>query len=1114
MQPQTVTSRAQRLIAAVGFAAAMLPTAGAQAQSWWAAASSGAYMGSVGGTNDQVQMYFMCSSDASDRSSNQSYFNFMKTTDFSVGYNFGDQYAYGSVPGIVGTPNGSVVAYNGLFYGFAQVGGNIYYAGADPTQPQYQTITVTKCGQVPSTALEGVGATVLGRSIYAFTMNGSSVACLTASALVQNTNSSPQLNCAWVPNTNQLGTQSPWNSPWTQVLTAITIGSQDAGTQRALVIINDEEGQAWSAVFDPAAAAFLPNSLAPVMLPMVPGDQHGVEYDVTVRQASGIQATADGVIEMSTLAMYPVISSAGTVLLFASGVIADPANSAYSVGAEYSLATNTWTPWPYTIPLPAPQIGYPFWPVACAPFYAADPSGNLQQYISLALDTPNNDDIVAMLLSDVFVPLATPQQMQANPWDTADASLYTTEQATIVRMMWKVIGIVMGVPPYMANGKDPDEDVIASLQIGQSGTTTVNTQVTESQTFGVGSDTTIGGKHCKNETDISATQGQSSTQGKETDITESLGYGFDNTNSSNGTFGWMLYKAPVIEIQDYQSVQYGYSGDPTTSSPNGYDMYLFTSTAMEFQTATFDLQNPAGPNSEPPAELFAGIQPVPYSTDVDDWQKYNNTWGAPGTDPVTKQPLWSIVAGASGPNIVNTLSAGSAMTESYCQTNTSSQSNDVSNEQDISNQTTIKVPFFKEQASVSFTDSMDQSGAVSTSIDRTVQTSLNIVNGGSTPGYLASLTVQPWLLQATSYNAPWVPEDYFGPLPWCFTWSTFGVNVNPSTSAGGTAAFTSGPREGQYAFSPRPSSMRVSVRGLPSQYAGRQTLAGKLLALKAGFASAALNGINPANSDSFLVNTGKLATVDKDGKVAPIAMTATEFDPVKGAIITLRGIEFKATAADGRWRRSGTTWSFASSNRNMSLSLDFRRFQWNASVAKVGLGKKFADMDPNARVAPRPQRQDQPHLLGESQEARLRLGLDGHVAQQRDDCLHHRSRPRLQRRRQHDAARDHRQEPQPRRRRDHWRQRLEQGREAHDGYPQLPRQGAQQPAAVVQGWRLGLPGRPRPQDLVNHDQDQALRRRAHAPHRQGHRPPRSRRKEVVGREDGPRLLLDGHGVAG
>jgi hypothetical protein len=34
----------------------------------------------------------------------------------------------------------------------------------------------------------------------------------------------------------------------------------------------------------------------------------------------------------------------------------------------------------------------------------------------------------------------------------------------------------------------------------------------------------------------------------------------------------------------------------------------------------------------------------------------------------------------------------------------------------------------------------------------------------------------------------------------------------------------------------------------------------------------------------------------------------------------------------------------------MSLTLDFRRYQWSASVAKVDLGEAFADMDPNAEL--------------------------------------------------------------------------------------------------------------------------------------------------------------------
>ncbi|MCX7019837.1 MAG: hypothetical protein NTY46_12790 [Candidatus Sumerlaeota bacterium] len=946
MFTRCATSRLRRLTAigavALGLGGTLFLTSPAKAQSFHCIATSGAYLGAAGGVNEQTLMYMACNTWSGNNATMYCYM----TNNPSLNYNFYSPYASGSISGqTVGQAHGAIVSYNGYFYAFAEVGNWIHYWIVDPTKPAGQTVQDTPAIN-PGTPGESVAAAVIGRNIYVFTTIGympgemqsdRSIGAFVGSSLVQNTAPTPgSMNFAAVYPLGQMGASSPGSSAWAKVLTAITIGSEASGSnQQALVIVNDYANNVYSVVFDPAAGGFQTNTLA-----QIPASNYGGN-SAPILQASGIQGTLNGTLLPVLPGNWEISSAAGTVGLFAS---CQNSTVCYQTEFEYSLANNTWT-WngkTNWMPAPAPP-GYSYWPVACAPYYTAQPSGNLQQYVAVTAANSVSNDIIGMLESDVWVPLATQSQLDANPWNTSAA---TDESAAsqVIRMTWKIIGVVLGVPPYMPNGKDPTEDVLASLQIGESSGSSVATQVTESQTFGVGSDTTIGGKHCNNETDISATMGQSSTQGHETDITESLGYTYDNTDSAGGTMGWLFIKAPIITTQDYQSVQYGYSGDTNTSSPNGYDMYLFTSTGMELQTQYFDLQTPAGPNSQQPVSLLSGIKSLPYSTDVEDWMNpsgYN--WGGPPNDPNTGQPMWSVVAGGTGTNIVNTLNIGNAQTESYSQTQTQSTSNDVSSEMDVSDQVTVKIPFFKEQASVSFTDSMDQSGSVSTSIDKTVQTTLDVPPGGATPGYLNSMAVQPWLLQATSYNAPWVPEDYFGPLPWCFTWSTLGININPASSAKPIAAAAGvSAHSGKYSISPTPDSTRISVRGLPSQYANTQTPAGKALAVKAS--------VTGAPTDSFRVRNGKLATLEADGSVKPIAMTAAQFDPVKGITLKLRGAEFMATGAEGRWRRSGANWQFTSTNRQITANLDFRTMKWNASVDKADMGRQFADMDTKAEL--------------------------------------------------------------------------------------------------------------------------------------------------------------------
>jgi hypothetical protein len=180
---------------------------------------------------------------------------------------------------------------------------------------------------------------------------------------------------------------------------------------------------------------------------------------------------------------------------------------------------------------------------------------------------------------------------------------------------------------------------------------------------------------------------------------------------------------------------------------------------------------------------------------------------------------------------------------------------------------------------------------------------------------IRTLTVQPYLLQATDAEAPWVPTGYNSQLPWAMNWK-----IVSYTTVGGAES----------GVSPPPNEASGIVRGTSDDSE-----------------EASESGIG---SSSYSIKDGKMAWRKRNGRLKPIPMKAREFDPALGVTFKLNGYTWSSAQANGRWSRRGKVWTFTTRRRVKKdvvvLKLDFANRSWDLDLFG-------ADLSPFFRVAER-----------------------------------------------------------------------------------------------------------------------------------------------------------------
>jgi hypothetical protein len=501
---------------------------------------------------------------------------------------------------------------------------------------------------------------------------------------------------------------------------------------------------------------------------------------------------------------------------------------------------------------------------------------------------------------------------QGTPTTTADAPVGST-----LRGLWTLVGVVLGPPPFAMND-DTDAcmgmtDPRAWVSYGQGTSATVTTTTTSSSkvTVGVGASIKAGvGGGFSGSLDISYAHAWTSSHSTSKTTSVSNTFTFSPCNEpvgSQGTHGWAIFNAPTLVTQWYKLYAYDYNPSSGSGTYLDEDVYATALGSSTQQIAYFDLADPSA--GEYPG-LFAGIPAYPNSTDVASWHLHAPHWDEGSSD-------WTVQFGDVTSPPVSPLSLGTKDEETYTKSTTTMTSKGNSNSCSVDATAGYTWPFVGFKAGVSLSAGYEGEWTTTTEHDTTVTDSvtmgLNVPIPPDTPGYVNSLTVQPFWLSAATTNAPWIPQSYKGNLPWCIAWSVPAYSTN--TGAGEARAGMSG----------APASASGSIRH---------------------------GGEN--EKDTYKLSGAPMAWLEADGSETQLPMTASDFDPSKGAEVSLNGHLFPADGTKGKWARKGDIWKYRTKDGvrvdAFDLDLDFAGKVWSLNASSKTLDQEIKVADDSLRV--------------------------------------------------------------------------------------------------------------------------------------------------------------------
>ncbi|MEN6438281.1 MAG: hypothetical protein ABFD97_06845 [Syntrophobacter sp.] len=554
---------------------------------------------------------------------------------------------------------------------------------------------------------------------------------------------------------------------------------------------------------------------------------------------------------------------------------------------------------------------------------------------------------VLKFTSDAMVPVnADIPPTCANPGGTATdtGTGVSDEQNATLRKYWTLVGMVMGSPPFAVNNSEDFQlAALSNVTYGQNDTSEVsNSQETDKNilvsagiTVQAGLGRAVG---FKDKPDASYRHAWESANGTTTTSTVSYAQTFGtqyaatdpNDAASIGTMGWAFFHVPTIVVQDYALYAYDYDTTANTGTPLNQDI---TTTQvnqgdLSFRPAAFELANPGGPNDDFPG-LLSGVAPLTNSTDLTGWTQ---GWESNSATNHYKTLLGDSTAGETK---INTISFGGSTNGSVSYSKdkqtitTSGETSDVeaANKASLSTATWLKGLHVDAGYDGHFSNSM----TTTTTLGTTVEAALGMPTC-SEPGCIKSLTVQPYLLQATDANAPWIPAGYNSQLPWAMHWK-----IVSYTTVGG----------GQSGASPLPDMVSGKVVGRTPPKANAPE--GEYAASGAG-----LENSSGVALSSYSLNGGKMAWLKPNGKLKPIPMKARQFVPAQGASVALNGYTWSSSEANGGWVRRGNVWIFKTSKSESAdivlLKLDFGRQTWDFDLSSSDLSPFLKASDGRAHL--------------------------------------------------------------------------------------------------------------------------------------------------------------------
>lgn len=550
-------------------------------------------------------------------------------------------------------------------------------------------------------------------------------------------------------------------------------------------------------------------------------------------------------------------------------------------------------------------------------------------------------------VSDVWVPAAVWQgkgTAQPGPWtyNTVDTSnpgdpAFGNDPNVYQAMagMIRINGMVMGPPPFPA---DPawqgpaDWAQTSNVQLGQSSGTTSGTTSSFSSSITAGVTGTMTVPFVQGKEGLSFSYGYTSTHSTENSFTSNYTWLLGTQDQSRNTLGkqgWMVGHAPIIWPASYVATSVFDPGPAGTYM--GYSQMILSVGDAESLFWPYSLTNPSD-TSYPMGFLLTGVKPMPASTDVDGWNI--NQGGAMEDWSDTSSGNWSVIGGKSGIGkfTINELNMGSFQTQQFVQSQTKGKDWSDSYTGQYSSSLRLGTKGNNVTTSLDLSFGYNTEGSSSTTFQQNMETSYLVP---SFQGGYSEVYVQPYLLQAETYNAPWVPKGYKGPLPWAVTWDVTYV-AKPSSALGGPATV--------YARTTMPEKAYGRVTGTAGPNDPK--------------APAPTLVVTKTRDDSYAIKKGQLSYIGPDKFLIPIAMTASDFSPSKGIIITINDYKLYATSAKGTWKRSGTAknpgdvWTYTSryGTERLNVTLDFGARTWDMAVSRVELGEAFAGVKETALI--------------------------------------------------------------------------------------------------------------------------------------------------------------------
>ena len=407
--------------------------------------------------------------------------------------------------------------------------------------------------------------------------------------------------------------------------------------------------------------------------------------------------------------------------------------------------------------------------------------------------------------------------------------------------------------------------------------------------------------------DLSYAHAWTSSHGTTHTVEVSSFYNFgpaDETPPDQGLHGWAIFNAPTFVTQRYKVYAYDYTQATGQGTYLNQDIYATSIGTVVPQFQYFSLANPAQGGI---SNLFQGLPVYPNSTDIEGWFHIRD-WNNGGSD-------WATIFGDLSNPAVGTLGVGADVTQTSSLTDSTMNSRGNNNSFSISAGASFDVfEGFNTGVTVGYEAEFGTETEVDSTITKSVSCSLNMpIPPPNNPGYVTSMTIQPYWLQAKTSQAPWIPPGYVGNLPWCIAWNVFSYATETST-AGGTATAGTAPPPGSA------SGIIRSGTGL----------------------------------DSYQIQNARLTWLDLTGGETPLPMTAAGFDAASGVTVFLNDHAFSANASNGKWTRTGNVWNFRTTGRAttgpFTINLDFANGTWSFQASSQNLDQELKAGDDKVRV--------------------------------------------------------------------------------------------------------------------------------------------------------------------